>query len=86
MTNDIKSDGSTDAAAQKNHAMDEAAADPVAVVLLLHREAGNRQQEDNRISRPLKQAEIKERVLRRMLENSLERSVPAGKPHLKIIK
>jgi len=80
MTNDIKNNDSTDAAAN------EAVADPVAVVLMLHQEAGNRQQDDYRLSRPLKQAEIKERVLRRMLENSLERTVPERKPHLKVIK
>ena len=67
-------------------AANDAAADPVAVVLMLHQEAGNRQQDDYRVSGTLKQAEIKERVLRRMLEKSLERWVPAGKPHLKLIK
>ena len=75
MTNEIKN----------NDSKDETADDPVAVVLMLQQEAGNRQQ-DNHISRPLKQAEIKERVLRRMLENSLEHTVPARKPHLKIVK
>ncbi|MGD8619036.1 MAG: hypothetical protein PVH54_07565 [Gammaproteobacteria bacterium] len=75
MTNDIKN----------NDSPDETADDPVAVVLMLQQEAGNGQQ-DNRLSRPLKQAEIKERVLRRMLDNSLEHTVPARKPHLKIVK
>jgi len=86
MTNDIKSNDPTDAAAMKRHSLDESTADPVAVVLMLQQEAGNRQQEDKRISRPMKQAEIKERVLRRMLENSLEPSIPPRKPHLKIVK
>jgi hypothetical protein len=86
MTNDIKSDESTDPAAMKIQLLDETPADPVAVVLMLQQEAGNLQQEDWRKSTPLKQAEIKERVLRRMLENSLDCPVPARRPHLKIVK
>jgi len=87
MTDDITTDEFTDAAPAKTKPLDESAADPVAVVLMLQQEAGYRHQEDHRKSSPLKQAEIKERVLRRMLENSLEHTVPAARrPHLKIIK
>jgi hypothetical protein len=88
MTNDIKTDGSSDPAAKKEQLSDDVVADPVAVVLMLQQEAGNnRQHEDNRLSVPLKQAVIKEKVLRRMLENSLESAAPTGKrPTLKIIK
>jgi hypothetical protein len=65
---------------------DEAAADPVAVVLMLQQEANNLQPEDSRMSAPLKHAAIKERVLRRMLENSLEPADHTRKPDLKIVK
>lgn len=85
MTNDISNDEFGDAAGMKKQIPDEMPADPVAVVLLLQQEAGSLQQQQ-RNSTPLKQAEIKERVLRRMLESSLERTVPERKPHLKIVK
>ncbi len=58
----------------------------VAVVLMLQQEAGNRQPQDSCVSRSLAQAEIKERVLRRMLEASLDRPVPTNRPNLKIVK
>jgi len=86
MTNDITSDEFGGSASRNKQLPDEVPGDPVAVVLMLQREAGNQQQENQRISRPLKHAEIKEKVLRRMLENSLEHSFPARKPNLKIIK
>ena len=86
MTSDITNDEFGDAADMKKQLPDEMPDDPVAVVLLLQQEAGNLRQEHQRISTPLKQAEIKERVLRRILENSLECSAPPRKPHLKILK
>jgi hypothetical protein len=85
MTNDITSDEFGEAAGMKKQLPDEAPADPVAVVLMLQQEAGNLQ-DHQRISTPLKQAEIKERVLRRVLENSLECITPAKRRHLKIVK
>lgn len=86
MTNDIKNDEFADVAGIKQQLPDETPADPVAVVLLLQQEAGNVQQEHQLNSMPLKQAEIRERLLRRMLENSLECAAPARKSHLKIVK
>lgn len=86
MTSDITSDEFANAAGIKKQLPDESPADPVAVVLRLQQEAGNLQQEHKRNSMPLKQAVIKERVLRRMLENSLEYAAPARKPQLKIVK
>jgi hypothetical protein len=88
MTNDIKPDDSNAPPAITKPRTDDVVADPVAVVLMLQQEAGNRQQENNRLSAPLKQAAIKEKVLRRMLENSLESAAPAPgkKPDLKIVK
>lgn len=86
MTNDIKFDGSSDPADIKKQLSDDGVADPVAVVLMLQQEAGNRQHEDNRLSVPLKQAAIKEKLLRRMLENSLESAAPGKRPNLKIVK
>ena len=86
MTSDITNGEFDDVAGIKKQLPDETLADPVAVVMLLQQEAGNQQQEHQRNSMPLKQAEIKERVLRRMLENSLECAAPARKPHLKIVK
>jgi len=86
MENDSNTEDSGTPAAITNKLADDAAADPVAVVLMLQQEAGNRQPEDNPLSAPLKQAAIKERVLRRMLENSLEPAPPAKRPNLKIVK
>jgi hypothetical protein len=86
MTNEIKTDDSSDPAAITKQLTDDVVADPVAVVLMLQQEAGNRQHEDNRLSEPLKQAAIKEKVLRRMLENSLESAAPGKRPNLKIVK
>ncbi|MGD8630540.1 MAG: hypothetical protein PVG72_07375 [Gammaproteobacteria bacterium] len=86
MTNDIKTHGSSDPAAQNNQLPDDVVADPVAVVLMLQQEAGHRQREDKRLSVPLKQAALKEKVLRRMLENSLESAATGKRPNLKIVK
>ena len=87
MTNDIKTDESSGPAAITTKQLaDEVVADPVAVVLMLQQEAGNRQHEDSRLSAPIKQAAIKERVLRRMLENILEPAAPAKRPDLKLVK
>jgi hypothetical protein len=86
MTNDITGDEFDDPATMNKRLPDEVPADPVAVVLMLQREAGNLQQENQRMSRPLKQAVIKEKVLRRMLEHCLEHPSLARKSHLKIIK
>jgi hypothetical protein len=86
MTDDSKTDDSNDPAAKARHLVDDAVADPVAVVLMLQQEAGNRQHEDKLFSAPLKQAAIKERVLRRMLENSLEPAVQGKRPNLTIVK
>ncbi len=86
MTNDFTSDEFEAAAAMNKQLPDETPADPVAVVLMLQKEAGNTYQEHTRISKPLKHAEIKERVLRRMLESSLECPIPAKRPQLKIVK
>jgi hypothetical protein len=53
----------------------------------LLREAANRRQDGkNATASVIRQAEVKERVLRRMLENSLESEAPVSKPQLKIIK
>jgi hypothetical protein len=86
MTDDFTSDEFEARTAMNKQLPDETPADPVAVVLMLQQEAGNTQHEHPRISMPLKHAEIKERVLRRMLENSLECPIPAKRPRLKIVK
>ena len=86
MENDSNTEDSGTPAAITNQLADDAAADPVAVVLMLQQEAGKRQPEDNPLSAPLKKAAIKDRVLRRMLENSLEPALPAKRPNLKIVK
>ena len=87
MTNDSKNEDTGAPAAITNPLTDDAVADPVAVVLMLQREAGDRQHEPDHFSAPLKEAAIKERVLRRMLENSLEPEAPPGKrPNLTIVK
>jgi hypothetical protein len=86
MTNDIKADESSARPPGIKRVSEDAPADPVAVVLMLQQEAGNTHMEASRKSTPLKQAEIKERVLRRMLENSLESTASASRPHLKIVK
>lgn len=86
MANDITNDTATGEAAMGKPVPDDVAADPVAVVLMLQQEAGNRQPQDCGISRSLELAEIKEHVLRRMLEASLDCPVPANRPDLKIVK
>jgi len=86
MKNDITPDDPADMAVTKKLSPDEAMADPVAVVLLLQREAGHRQQRDMHSSKPLRQVKIRERVLRRMLETSLENTGSVKKPRLKIVK
>jgi hypothetical protein len=86
MTDDNKTNDSKEPAARAKQLADDAVADPVAVILMLQQEAGNRQHEDRLFSAPLKQAAIKERVLRRMLENSLEPAVQGKRPNLTIVK
>lgn len=86
MANDITTDTTNGKAAMDTSVPDDLTADPVAVVLMLQQEAGNRQPQDSRLSASLEQAEIKERVLRRMLEASLDRPTPAKRPSLKIVK
>ncbi len=86
MTNDFTSDEFEVGTAMNKQLPDETPADPVAVVLMLQQEAGNTQQEHPHISIPLKHAEIKERVLRRMLENSLAPETPGKRPNLTIVK
>jgi len=86
MTDSSKTDDSSDLAAGTKQPADDAVADPVAVVLMLQQEAGNTQRKDRHFSAPLKQAEIRERVLRRMLENSLEPAVRGKRPNLTIVK
>jgi len=86
MKNDTTTDVTTGKTAMDTPVPDDATADPVAVVLMLHQEAGNRQQHDSVISASLEQAVIKERVLRRMLEASLDRPIPAKRPQLEIVK
>ena len=86
MTNDIETGDSSDPEAITKQLADDVAADPVAVVLMLQQEAGNGRREANRLNAPLKQAAIKEKVLRRMLENSLESAAPGKRPNLKIVK
>ena len=86
MTNELTNDTATGKAAMAKPVPDDALADPVAVVLMLLQEAGNRQPQDSNISTSLEKAEVKERVLRRMLEASLDRPTPAKRPSLKIVK
>jgi len=86
MTDSSKTDDSSNPAAGTKQPADDVVADPVAVVLMLQREAGNGQREDRLFSAPLKQAEIREKVLRRMLENSLEPAVRGKRPNLTIVK
>jgi len=86
MTNDITNDVTTGKAVTDKPVPDDAVADPVAVVLMLQQEVGSRQLQNSDISALLEQAEIRERVLRRMLEAGLDRPVPAKRPHLTIVK
>ena len=86
MTDFGETDDSSDLAAGTKQPADDAVADPVVVVLMLQREAGNGQRDDRHFSAPLKQAEIRERVLRRMLENSLEPVSRGKRPNLTIVK
>ena len=87
MKNDITPNDPADMAVTKNQPPDDTPADPVAVVLMLQREAGHSQRYDKRpSSNPLRQVRIRERVLRRMLETSLEGPGPAKKPSLKVVK
>lgn len=60
--------------------------DPLEGKLVQLQEVANRRQLGNRTAQSVRQAEVSERVLRRILENSLECAVPATKSHLKIIK
>ena len=86
MKNDISNDTSTGKEARGKPAPDDVAADPFAVVLMLQQEAETMQAEDGGVARAFEQAEIKERVLRRILEASLDRPFPDNRPNLKIIK
>jgi len=86
MKNDLSNDTSTGKEARGKPVPDDVAADPVAVVLMLQQEAETSQAQDSIVARSFEQAEIKERVLRRILEASLDRSFPDNRPNLKIIK
>jgi len=86
MKNDITIDQPADMTAMNKPSQDESMADPVAVVLMLQREAGFKPPEYKPSSAPLRQAKIKERVLRRMLDNSLVSAGATRKPHLKLVK
>ncbi|HYQ70789.1 MAG TPA: hypothetical protein VET88_02555 [Gammaproteobacteria bacterium] len=87
MANEITGNEPGDVSSSNQCVADEAVADPVAVVLMLQQENGNRGQKDSRVNRPLlKHAEIKEKVLRRILEESLDQAVSPTRPSLKIVK
>jgi hypothetical protein len=87
MAHDDTKNGSCDADIMEKQRVDASTADPVDGVLVLLREAANRRQDGkNATASVIRQAEVKERVLRRMLENSLESEAPVSKPQLKIIK
>ena len=83
MTDDITTDVSGNADPVKKQNQGESKFHPIEGVVLLT-QAANRKQDGR--SRWVKQAAIRVRVLRRMLENSLEREAPVKRPHLKIVK
>jgi hypothetical protein len=87
MAHDDTKNGSGGADIMAKQRLDELATEPPDGVLVLLREVANRQRDGNHTSRPvIRQAEIRERVLRRVLENSLDSAAPVRSPHLKIIK
>lgn len=86
MVDDINKHEPTGAGTVKGQRQDKAQGDLSGGVLVPLHAAATRRQSRKRTATSMKQAEIRERLLRRMLENSLERAAPGMRPQLKIIK